>query len=72
MAENWKAAIRLGVEELVDRAVVAGAHQQDVFSAIEDELSRLRIALERHPDPEDDTTPVRLDEPANEWPGEEK
>ncbi|MBD9507944.1 hypothetical protein IB277_14730 [Ensifer sp. ENS07] len=72
MAEDWKAEVRLGLEELVDKAVVLGARQADVFAAIEEELARLRVAMEYDPDPADDSSTRILGEPANDWPGAQR
>ncbi|WP_075292900.1 hypothetical protein [Pararhizobium arenae] len=69
MAEDWRAKLRLDLEDLVDEAVVSGVEQADVFAAIEEELSRLRRALDHDPDPADDTTMRVVDDPANDWPG---
>jgi hypothetical protein len=41
----------LGLEDLVDKAVVTGARQADVFAVLEGEIIRLGIALDRDPDP---------------------
>jgi hypothetical protein len=32
MTDDWRAMIRLGVEELVDKAVTRGAKQSDVYA----------------------------------------
>ena len=69
MADAWRAKLRLDLERLVDTAVVSGVEQEDVFAATEEELSRLRLALDRDPDPADDDTRNILDEPASDWPG---
>jgi hypothetical protein len=69
MTEDWRAKLRLDLEDLVDEAVVSGVEQADVFAAIEEELSRLRRALDHDPDPADDTTKRVVDDPANDWPG---
>jgi hypothetical protein len=68
MVDDWEAQVRLGLEKLVDEAVVKGAKQTDVFAAINEELSRLRIALERDPDPAEDSSTAVPEEPANDWP----
>lgn len=72
MGEYWKAKVRIGLEELVDKAVVGGARHAHVFAAIEAELARLRIAIELDPDPADDSTTRILEEPANDWPGAQR
>jgi hypothetical protein len=48
--------------------VVKGAKQTDVFAAINEELSLLRIPLERDPDPAEDSSTGVPEEPANDWP----
>jgi hypothetical protein len=68
VADDWRAEIRLGLEDLVDKAVVTGATQADVFAVLEAEIARLRIALDRDPDPAEDSRPEVPDEPANDWP----
>lgn len=67
MTDEWLAETRLGLEKLVDQAVVKGATQAAVFAVVEEELARLRVALDKDPDPADDTQEV-LEEPANDWP----
>ncbi|MCA1443203.1 hypothetical protein I6F07_23870 [Ensifer sp. IC4062] len=65
---SWRADLHLGLEKLVDAAVVAGARQQDVYAAILDELGQLRLAYERDPDPTDDASEQVIEEPSNNWP----
>lgn len=67
MADEWKAKLRLDLETLVDTAVVSGVEQVDIFTAIEEELSRLRLALDRDPDPADEDPRGVVNEPANGW-----
>jgi hypothetical protein len=67
MADDWKADVRLGLEDLVDKAVVTGVSHPDVFAVVEEELARLRVALDEDPDPAEDGTQV-IEEPANDWP----
>jgi hypothetical protein len=68
MEDDWKAEVRLGLENLVDRAMVTGANQADVFAVVDEELARLRVALDKDPDPAEDGTPEMIEEPANDWP----
>ena len=68
MANEWKADVRLGLENLVDKAVVTGASQGDVFAVVEEELARLRVALDKDPDPAEDGAQVAIEEAANDWP----
>ncbi len=68
MEDDWRAEVRLGLENLIDKAVVAGAMQADAFAVIEDELARLRAAMERDPYPSEDDMQTAK-EPANDWPG---
>jgi len=68
MVDEWKADVRLGFESLVDKAVVTGASQADVFAVVEEELARLRVALDKDADSAEDGTQVALEEPANDWP----
>ncbi|MDX0586438.1 hypothetical protein [Sinorhizobium medicae] len=69
---DWRADLRLGLENLVDAAVVAGARQRDVYAAILDEVERLRLAYERDPDPADDLSEQIVEEPSNNWPAAEQ
>lgn len=71
MTDDWRAELRLGLEHLVDKAVVKGAKQIDVFTAVEVELGRLRVANDRDPDPAEDTQEM-VEEPANDWPAAER
>ncbi len=64
---DWKAGLRLKLEDLVDTYVVAGAERNEIFDAIIKEIGNLRIALQRDPDPADDESEV-IDEPSNDWP----
>lgn len=66
--DDWREEFRSGLANLVDRAVVSGARQADVFQAAVEEIERLRIADERDPDPADDASEVQVEEPANDWP----
>jgi hypothetical protein len=72
MTDDWRADLRLGLEHLVDEAVVKGAKQIDVFAAVEVELARLRVANDRDPDPAKDTSQEMVEEPANDWPAAER
>ncbi len=51
----------------MDKALVKGAKQTDIFAAIDEELARLRVALDRDPDPAEDRA-VAVQEPSNDWP----
>ncbi|KQU08077.1 hypothetical protein [Rhizobium sp. Leaf453] len=68
MEDDWRAEVRLGLENLIDKAVVTEAMQAEVFAVIEDELARMRAAIERDPDPSEDDTQT-AEESANDWPG---
>ncbi len=72
MTNNWRAELRLALEELVDAAVVVGARQQDVYAAILDEIGQLRLACQRDPDPADDVSELVIEEPSNDWPAADK
>lgn len=52
------------LEELVDSFVTQGSDTAGVLQTIADHLIVLRLALDRDPDPVEDS----LGEPANEWP----
>lgn len=70
--DNWRGDIADELEKLVDRAVSAGARQDDVFAEITKVVRELQIANERDPDPADAPSETVIDEPANDWPGAEK
>ncbi|MDF1631127.1 hypothetical protein [Mycoplana sp. MJR14] len=72
MTNDWRAELRLALEELVDAAVVVGARQQDVYAAILDEIGQLRLAYQRDPDPADDVSEQVIEEPSNDWPAADK
>ncbi|MEY9829950.1 hypothetical protein ABIA25_001765 [Sinorhizobium fredii] len=69
---DWRAGLRLELEKLVDAAVFVGARQQDVYTAILDEIGQLRLAYERDPDPADDVCEQVIEEPSNNWPAADK
>lgn len=58
--------LRLKLEQLVDHYVTAGSETPEVIAAIEKELTDMRRAYNRDPDPAD--APGEPDEPANDWP----
>jgi len=70
--DDWRADLRLGLEKLVDAAVVVGARQQDVYAAILDEVGHLRAAYERDPDPAEDVGQQVIEEPSNNWPAADR
>jgi hypothetical protein len=61
-----------GLKKLFDRAITAGARQEDVFAEIMKVVGELQIANERDPDPADAPSETVMDEPANDWPGAER
>lgn len=67
MSDDCRASISIGMEALVDKAVVQGADHKDMFTVLNDELVRLRLALEQDPDPAEDGAPMRPQEPDNVW-----
>lgn len=66
MSKEWRADLRLRLEDLVVRSVVDGAEHKDVIEALRKEIGHLSKAYERDPDPAEDDTAI--DEPANDWP----
>ncbi|QRM57179.1 hypothetical protein [Sinorhizobium sp. BG8] len=72
MTSNWQRELRMELAALVDKAVVAGAEQTDVYAAVMKEIERLRIANDRDPDPADDVSEQDIQEPANDWPAAER
>lgn len=68
MADDWRATVKLGLENLVHKVVLSGADRAEVFATVEDELARLRVANDQDPDPAEDGTDEMLEEPANDWP----
>jgi hypothetical protein len=70
MNENdWRAGLRMKLEEFVDTYVAAGAKPDDIFSAILEGIEQLSAALERDPDPAEDEILTARDKPANNRPG---
>ena len=65
--DDWREEFRSGLGHLVDRAVVSGARQADVFQVAVEEIERLRVADDRDPDPAD-ASDGEIGEPANDWP----
>jgi hypothetical protein len=61
-----------GLKKLIDRAITAGARQEDVLAEIMKVVGELQIANERDPDPADAPSETVMDEPANDWPGAER
>ncbi len=70
--DNWRGEITAVLEKLVDRAVTAGARQDDVFAELTKAIEELKAANERDPDPADALSETIVDEPANNWPGAER
>lgn len=66
MSNEWRADLRLKLENLVDEFVVDGADHKDVIEAVRTEIGHIGKAYEYDPDPADDDTVI--DEPANDWP----
>ncbi len=66
MSTEWRADLRLKLEDLVDKFVVEGAEHREVIEAVRTEIEHLCKAYEYDPDPADDDTVI--DEPANDWP----
>lgn len=69
-SDDWRTALRLEIEKVVDGAVIAGATRSEIFEEILGEVDRLRAALERDPDPAEDDTD-EIGEPSNDWPSAE-
>jgi len=69
ITDSWIDGLRLKLEDIVDTAVVAGARQAEVYSAIIEEIDSLRTAYDRDPAPADDRPGAQAEEPSNEWPG---
>lgn len=65
---DWREEFQSGLANLVDRAVVSGARQADVFQAAVEQIERLQVANDRDPDPADDALEGEIEEPANDWP----
>ena len=68
MSNDWRDQLRIGLESLLDQAVVSGVKQADVFNAAIEEIERLRIANERDPHPADYASQGAIEEPANDLP----
>ncbi|WP_410000794.1 hypothetical protein [Rhizobium leguminosarum] len=51
MSTEWRADLRLKLEDLVDKFVVDGAEHKDVIEAVRQEIEQLRTAYEYDLDP---------------------
>lgn len=67
MSGDWRADLRLKLEDFVDELVVRGAKQSEVYDAIKGELETLRAAYDSDPDPAEDESNA-VEEPSNDWP----
>jgi hypothetical protein len=54
MSGDWRADLRLRLEDFIDNLVVRGAKQSEVFEAVSREIEALKTAYEKDPDPADD------------------
>lgn len=70
--DEWRRRISDDLEKMVDRAVTAGARQEDIFVELASSVEKLKSAHDRDPDPADAPSEIAVDEPANEWPAAEK
>lgn len=66
MTAQWRADLRLKLEDLVDWLVISGIDHKEALRAASEEIGNLRKAYQQDPDPADDDSLV--DEPANDWP----
>lgn len=67
MSGDWRADLRLRLEDFIDNLVVRGARQSEAFEAVSREIEALKTAYEKDPDPADDES-EGIDEPSNDWP----
>lgn len=66
---DWRGRLRLRLEDFIDEFVVEGVDHQDIFAAVAEELAALKSALERDPDPAEESEDGKaVAEPANDWP----
>ncbi|MFA1627131.1 hypothetical protein ACDY96_31715 [Rhizobium mongolense] len=72
MSEDWRADLKVALEDFVDTYVVRGAKQADVYDAIIEEIGNLRTAYDRDPDPAEDRARADVEEPSNDWPGAQR
>lgn len=70
--DDWRGRISDDLEQLVDRAVTAGAKQSDVFAEMTKTIEELKVANASDPDPADAPSEIVLDEPANDRPAADK
>lgn len=69
---DWRARLRLRLEDFIDEFVVESIDHQEVFAAVGEEVVALRAALERDPDPAEEAEGGKaVAEPANDWPAAE-
>ncbi len=71
MTKDWRSDLSLKLEDFIDTFVVQGAGAMDVCDAIQKDIDRLRDAYNRDPDPADDQSDDRVEEPSNDWPASE-
>lgn len=66
---DWRAHLRVRLEDFVDEFVVEGANHREVLDAVILEVAALREALDRDPDPAEEVDDGEaVNEPANDWP----
>ncbi len=70
--DDWRGRISDDLEQLIDRAVTAGAKQSDVFAEVTKVIEELKVVNDSDPDPADAPSEIVIDEPANDWPAADK
>lgn len=65
--DDWRGRISDELEQLIDRAVTAGAKQSDVIAELTRAIEEFKVANESDPDPADAPSEIVISEPANDW-----
>jgi hypothetical protein len=70
--DDWRGRISDDVERMVDRAVAAGARQEDVFAEVTKVIEHRKLVNDPDRKPADTPPEIVVDEPANDWPAADK
>ncbi len=60
--DEWRRRISDDLEKMVDRAVTAGARQEDIFVELASSVEKLKSAHDRDPDPADAPSEIAVDD----------
>ncbi|WP_093002614.1 hypothetical protein [Rhizobium sp. NFR07] len=70
--DDWRGRISDDLERMVDRAVAAGARQEDVFAEVAKVIEHRKSVTDPNRKLADTTPEIVVDEPANNWPAADK